>query len=293
MKTPFLVVAATLAASAAVTLAQTPAPAAPAAPAKMIRIFREQVKPGKAPAHQKFEASWVQAVTRGGAKTHYLGLDSLTGPPESWFIEGHDSFEALAIADKEAEANTTLTSQLEAMGAQESDFLTNAQAIIARYREDLSYRANPPNLAQARYMWVYRETVKAGYGNDYEQAGKLLVGAYEKAAVKDERWAAYQVVAGMPTGTYIYFAPMASLKDADIDNGKTLRDAMGEDNRGRMRQINRDAIVPGSGQDTVFSMNPKMSYVSKEFAATDPEFWSPKPAATTAKVAAKQEVKKP
>jgi hypothetical protein len=292
MKTTF-VVAATLAAAAAVALAQTQAPAAPAAPAKMIRIFREQVKPGKAAAHQKFEASWVQAVTRGGVKTHYLGLDSLTGPPETWFIEGHDSFEALAAAMKEDESNAALTSQLEAMSAQESDFLTNAQSIVARYREDLSYHANPPNLAQSRFMWVYRETVKAGYSNDYEQAGKLLVAAYEKAGIKDERWAAYQVVAGLPAGTYVYFAPMASLKDADIDNGKTLREAMGEDNRARMRQINRDAIVPGSGQDTIFSMNPKMSYVSKEFASADPEFWSPKATATAAKVPAKQEVKKP
>jgi hypothetical protein len=292
MKTTF-VVAATLAASAAVTLAQTPAPAAPPAPAKMIRIFREQVKPGKGPAHEKFEATWVQAVTRGNAKTHYLALSSLTGSPETWFIEGHDTFEAIAAADKESEANTALVSQLEAMGAQESDFLTNAQSIIARYREDLSYRANPPNLAQAKIMWVYRETVKAGYGNDYEQAGKLIVAAYEKAGIKDERWAAYQVVAGLPTGTYIFFAPMASLKDADIDNGKAFREAMGEENRTRMRQINRDAIVPGSGQDTIFSMSPKMSYVSKEFAAADPEFWSPKPTAASSKVPAKQEVKKP
>jgi hypothetical protein len=290
MKTPFLVVAATLAASAAVTLAQTPAPAAPA---KMIRIFREQVKPGKGPAHQKFEASWVQAVTRGGSKMHYLALDAVTGSPETWFIEGHDSFEALAAAIKEDEANTAMTSQLEAMAAQESDFLTNAQAIIARYREDLSYRASPPNLGQARFMWVYRETVKAGYGNDYEQAGKMFVAAYEKAGIKDERWAAYQVVAGLPAGTYIYFQPLAALKEADIDNTKAFREAMGEDNRARTRQVNREAIVPGSGQDTIFSMSPKMSYVSKEFVAADPEFWSPKPAATTAKVPAKQEVKKP
>jgi hypothetical protein len=258
----------------------------------MIRIIREQVKPGKVGAHDKFEASWVQAATRGGSKMHYLALSSLTGAPESWFIDGHESFEALAAAVKEEDANTTLTSALDTLSAQESDFLTNSQSIIARYREDLSYHANPPNLGQTKFMWVYRETVKAGYSNDYEQAGKLLVAAYEKAGIKDERWAAYQVVAGLPTGTYVYFAPMAALKEADIDNGKTLRDAMGEDNRARMREINREAIVPGSGQDTIFAMSPKMSFVSKEFAAADPEFWSPKPAAA-AKVAAKQEVKKP
>src|SRR5262245_22588989 len=120
-------------------------------------------------------------------------------------------------------------------------------------------------------MWVFRETVKAGWSNEYEQAGKMDIAAYEKAGIKDERWAAYQVIAGLPAGTYLYFAPMAALKEADIDNSKAYRDAAGEDNRARMRQINRDAIVPGSGQLAVFSLSPKMSYVSKEFAAADPD----------------------
>jgi hypothetical protein len=294
MKKTTFVVAATLAASAAVTLAQTPAaPPGPGAPSKMIRIVREQVKPGKVAAHDKFEASWVQAATRGGSKVHYLALSSLTGAPESWFIDGHDSFEALAAAVKEEDANTALTSALETLSAQESDFLTNSQSIVARYREDLSYHANPPNLGQAKFMAVYRETVKAGYSNEYEQAGKLLVAGYEKAGIKDERWAAYQVVAGMPDGTYLYFGPMSAMKEADVDNSKAFREAAGEDNRARMREINREAIVPGSGQLTFFAMSPKMSYVSKEFASADPDFWTPKPAAASSKVAAKQEVKKP
>jgi len=295
MKNSTFVVAATLAASAAVTLAQTPAaPPGPGAPAKMIRIVREQVKPGKAAAHDKFEASWVQAATRGGSKIHYLALSSLTGAPESWFIDGHDSFEALAAAVKEEDANTALTSALEMLSAQESDFLSNSQSIIARYREDLSYHANPANLAQTKFMGVYRETVKAGYSNDYEQAGRMLLSGYEKAGIKDERWAAYQVVAGMPDGTYLYFAPMGALKEADVDNSKAFREAAGEDNRARMREINREAIVPGSGQFTIFAMSPKTSFVSKEFASADPDFWTPKPAAAaSSKVAAKQDVKKP
>ena len=30
-------------------------------------------------------------------------------------------------------------------------------------------------------------------------------------------------------------------------------------------------------ESTLLTINPKMSYVSKEFAAGDPDFWTPKP----------------
>ncbi len=288
-KTLILTVAA-LAAAAGPLGAQTPA--APAAPAKMIRIYREQLKPGKAAAHERFEAGYVQAFTRAGAKTHYLALTTMTGSPEAWYVEGHDSFEALAAADKAVEGNAALTAELESLSARDADFLNNSQTIVARYREDLSYRASPPNLNQARFMWVYRETVKSGYGNEYTQAGKMFVAAYEKAGIKDERWAAYQVMAGLPNGTILYFQPLNSLKESDIDNSKAFREAAGDDNNDRMRQINREAIVPGSGQSTIFAMSPKMSYVSKEFAAVDPDYWMPKPK-PAAKMPAKADAPKP
>lgn len=290
MKKPLILAVAALAASAVATLAQTPA--APGSPAKMIRIFREQLKPGKAAAHERFEAGYVQAFSRAGAKTHYVAMSSITGAPEAWYIEGHDSFEALGAVDKEVEGNAALTAELESLAARDADFLNTSQTIIARYRADLSYRASPTNLNQSRFMWVFRETVKAGYGNDYEEAGKMDVAAYEKAGIKDERWAAYQVIAGLPSGTYLYFGPLVSLKEGDVDNTKIYRETASEDHRARVRQINRDAIVPGSGQSTIFGMSPKMSYVSKEFAAADPDYWMPKPSAG-GKVPAKAEAKKP
>jgi hypothetical protein len=39
-----------------------------------------------------------------------------------------------------------------------------------------------------------------------------------------------------------------------------------------------------AGEEAIlFGINPKMSYVSKEFAAGDPEFWTPKPVKNNAK----------
>ena len=41
----------------------------------------------------------------------------------------------------------------------------------------------------------------------------------------------------------------------------------------------------------IYRFNPKMSYVSKEFAAEDPDFWTPKLEAVKAAPAAKKQVK--
>jgi hypothetical protein len=53
------------------------------------------------------------------------------------------------------------------------------------------------------------------------------------------------------------------------------RQAMGDRN-----QKHFDMLAPEVVQSTeslLFAFNPRMSYVSKEFAAADPEFWNPKP----------------
>jgi len=57
--------------------------------------------------------------------------------------------------------------------------------------------------------------------------------------------------------------------------GLAIREAMGEANAAAM--LKTSAEVTASSESFLFALNPRMSYVSKEFAAADPEFWAPKP----------------
>ncbi len=259
------------------------------APAKYIRIFREEVKVGKGAAHEKFEVAYPQAFAKASWPRHYIAMTSISGPGEAWFIEGHDSMASIEQDEQASQKNAALQAELEGLSARDADFISSLRVIVARYREDLSYRASPPNLAKARYMWVYTDRIRPGHRNDYEQSVKMDASAYEKAKITNERWACYQVVMGAPAGTYLYFGPMTSLSEADVDNSKAYDEAMGEDNRARYRQITRDGVI--SGESQVFALSPKMSYVSKEFAAVDPEYWTPKPLA--AKVPAKAKAETP
>jgi hypothetical protein len=244
-------------------------------PAMVIRIFREEVKPGRAAAHERNESAWVQAFAKGSYRAHYLGLTSMTGAPEAWFIEPHDSFASIEKADKEVEKNAGLAAELEALSARDGEMLSTFRGLIARYREDLSYRASPVGIAKTRYVGVGLERVKPGYRRDYEDSTRLDVAAYTKAGISNERWIAYQVIAGT-AGLYLYFTPMASLAEGDIDNQKTYDDAMGERGRARQIEINRQAIL--SSEFQVFAVSPKMSYLPKEVTGVDPDFWTPKPA---------------
>src|SRR5215468_8286461 len=76
---------------AALTAAQTPAPADPPA---VLQIFREEIKQGKNALHETVEVGYVQAFTKAKWPTGYLGMTSVSGPNEAWFLVPFDSFAA-------------------------------------------------------------------------------------------------------------------------------------------------------------------------------------------------------
>jgi hypothetical protein len=50
---------------------------------------------------------------------------------------------------------------------------------------------------------------------------------------------------------------------------------MGDRNRQHFDALTMEVVQ--SAESLLFSINPRISYVSKEFAAQDPDFWIPKP----------------
>jgi hypothetical protein len=74
-------------------------------PPQVISIGLEQIKHGKASAHEKNEIAWVQALIR--AKYHeFWALESLTGPSEVMWLIPFPSYGALEANYKMATATT-------------------------------------------------------------------------------------------------------------------------------------------------------------------------------------------
>jgi hypothetical protein len=252
---------------------------------KVLQIFREEVKPGRQAAHEKNESGWPAALRKSNNKGYYLGMTSDT---EAWFLNPFPSFAAAEAQAKEDEANTALGAEVDRLWAADGDMLTKAGAMTTVYNEGLSFRPDW-DTAKIRYYEISVVRLQPGYGREFEELRKLVNAAHEKAKV-DEHWSVYEVWTGAPDDTYVFFQPHVSLAEWDKSeamHGKEYQEALGESTRGRLRDFSRAAIK--SSETKLFRLNPKMSYLPKEFTDRDPDFWTPKPAPAAA---AKKDEKK-
>ena len=223
---------------------------------------------------------------------HYIAINSLTGPSEAWFIEAHDSFASVEKEEADVEKSPALKAELTALDAQDGELRTGGRGIIAVFEPELSYKPDSGGpLAQDHYMSVLTLRVKMGQDSGFREGSKLLREGDEKAGL-DYPVVVYRVISGMPGGTYLMFHPLKSLDyyDGMAEHSKALHETMGE-NWDRFQTLSSQCIM--STESALFSMSPRMSYVSKEFAAADPEFWNPKPemTPTRAKVMASKKTK--
>lgn len=265
------------------TLAQ---PQTPPLPPKILRIYREDVKPGMGAAHEKVEVGWPKAFAKAKYPIYYLAMTSMSGPNEAWFIEGHESFAAIENAEQVVGKNAVLKSELDQLGMQDSGWLSGARTLLAVFNEELSYRAGV-NVPQMRYFTVATIRVRPGLGADFTEQRRLIKAALEKAQA-DVHFAVYQVISGAPSGTYLVFTPMKSLSEMEPNPARTkaYQEALGEENRKKVSELASKAVLVN--EPALFAFSPKMSYLSKEFMAADPAYWNPKPAVTTKKELAKK-----
>jgi hypothetical protein len=248
----------------------------PAPVPRVLFVEREQIKEGREAAHVKAEEAWPRIFQKGNVTTHYVGMTAETGASEAWFLEPYDSFGAMEKA--RAEIEQSFAADLEVANVQDGELRTGSRTLLAVFRNDLSYRPAEAmsSLPKCRHMGVTVLRIKYGHEADLAQLAKLVIDSDEKSN-SVQPVLAYQVISGGPSGTYLLFSPMDSLARMDEAPARTAaaRQAMGDRNRQRL-----DALAPEvvqSAESLLFAFNPRMSYVSKEFAAADPEFWNPKP----------------
>ncbi len=290
---PLMFVLSLLLSSAVATWAQT-SPTTPGGPPKVLQIYREEVKPGKTAEHEKVEAGWPRAFAKAKWATHYLAIVSVTGPSEAWFLTGFDSLAGWEKDTRAAEKNTVLTAELGQLSAKDGELLSGGRGLVAVYRDELSYRTAGVNIGRMRYFYLTTVRLRPGHDIDFAEWNKIIKGAHEKADVP-EHWAVFQVTLGMPSGTYLILQPLKSLAEVDDfpqTHGKAYQDATGDEGRKKLRELASAGIL--SYETNIFAFNPKMSYVSKETAAADPDFWTPKSKAAAKPTAAgEKEAAKP
>src|SRR5689334_5338004 len=241
---------------------------------KLVLLVYQRFPLDKLAAGGKALAAAARACANLEAPNSWIVMESVTGEPEVLSFDPFDSFARIDKAYAEwgpiYAAHPELgKAQAEIMGA-----LQSQRTIVAIRRDDLSYRASRIDLSKARFLRVLEVRLHPGREGEFAEAFQKLSAAYEKTA-SNLSWVVYQVNVGMPSPAFFAFVPMKSVaQNDDLLNIREKLRASEADAAERMQQIAREAYA--QTESNLYAVSPEKSHVSKEFAAGDPEFWTPK-----------------
>jgi hypothetical protein len=250
-------------------------------PPKVLVVSREFLKPGRSGAvHAKAESAFVQAFTRAKWPVHYLAMESMSGKPRTLFLGGYDSFDAWEKDNLAIQNDAALSAALDHASAGDGDLQSDRDQSVFVFREDYSQHANT-DIAHMRYFEIEAFHVRPGREKEWDEAVKMVKAGYAKG-VPDTQWAMYELIYGSPGGTYLVITPRKSAAEIDhaFAEGPKFEAAMGEKGMRRLSELSVASIE--SSETNLFAFNPRMSYARDEWVKADPDFWKPKPAASSA-----------
>jgi hypothetical protein len=175
---------------------------------------------------------------------------------------------------KREDKDPVLSKELARVGLEDAKYINGLRILQAHAREDLSAGAFP-DLTKARFFAITVIRVKPGHEAQFEAAAKAMGAARQRVAPK-QGYRMYQVVAGMPTPTFLIFASVEKYDEFDGLTSayqSTLKALTGEEREAR-EKFHSEGLI--SSEMNRYRLDPKQSYVSKATRATDPKFWSGK-----------------
>ena len=266
-----LTLLALVAGSAATALAQ----GVPTTQPKFVHIFREQVKPGRAAEHARWEAGWPAAFEKAKSPYNYIALQSITGPPEVWYVSPLASQAAYGEMVGAEEKDPVLGAELERLGKGDGEFLAEQSALQAVAMPELSH-GSFPDVGKMRYYEISTFRIRPGH----QDAWMAATGAYKAVMARsapNAGWRTYGVVAGAPGGTYLVFSSVGAFAEFDrmmAEGEAAMKGATAEevDVLGKfMKESVLDVVT------NRYRLDPGQSYVNAETKAKDPAFWAKKP----------------
>jgi hypothetical protein len=232
----------------------------PTDPPPIIQLTRRPGIGGKA----------IRPYADAKAAVDVIGMTAMTGLPETWLVELHLTFGSLEDLDRGLNA----ASPLDNSDAFRDDVVAPSRTMIATYQPGWSYRPDQAIrlFPRARYFHVSVYRIRAGTEGDFGELVKLRRASQDSVNM-DRPEIAYEVISGELSGTFIFLAPITSLKALDDGVAATPVYAEGlADARAKAKaKVAPDSEL--SREHLLFRVEPRLSYVSDGFASIDPDFW--------------------
>jgi len=128
---------------------------------------------------------------------------------------------------------------------------------------------------RARYFHITIYRIRPGFEADLGELVKLRRVSADSVNL-DRPDLAYQVISGAPSGTFVFLAPLLSLKT--MDEGVTAMPVYAEAIAAARAKADSKVSTETeiSREHLLLRVEPRLSYVSDDFAEGDRQFWRPK-----------------
>jgi hypothetical protein len=242
---------------------------------KFLCIAHEELKAGRASAYSDLEASIVRTYNREKIAVYWLAMTSITGPAEALYLDSFESADEMSKAGETTRNALAAHPDLAAMQDRNLQENTSGEtSVLAVRRDDMGYRVSTIDLSKMQVLRVSTVFAHPGYERAFREAEWSLSEASERIDAPSP-WVVYQVISGLPEPTFIVLTPMESLGDLQgtLNTDKVLQEIEHGEVEEHLDELARVAF--GATDTRLFSVAPKMSHVSNEFAAGDPDFWAP------------------
>ena len=122
-------------------------------PSRVLNIHRDFLLPGNEEKYRTIEEDGARICAEMKCPNPYIGIESLTGPKEAWWINGFESDAALKHVAQQYANNRQLTDALNAIAERKKSLIGDSVEVVATYRKELSHGARW-DVGQGRFLVI-------------------------------------------------------------------------------------------------------------------------------------------
>jgi len=243
-------------------------------PSRYVWWENAQISAGKAELFEKIIAQYRDTSTTAAPDTYWIAGAPITGESDRvTFVTFHDnmaSVEKMLNAFEKVEQAITVKDASFQKEAGEAE--SSSHWALAEYSKELSYRPDLIPMANTTWWASSLFNLKPGCEYEFNDVVKQVAEVHKKTGDNDH-WIAYEIRAGYPEPSVLFVTPLRSLAELDQEPPAASKEMFeSAPMRQMFQKIGKECIQ--HIESTYSRVDPRMSRVSQQMIAANPDFWT-------------------